>query len=168
MTRKQWQYRQFLKTPFWREMSAMKRRMVTCCERCPSRRELQCHHKVYRAEWTDTRMEDLEVVCRTCHEKEHGRHDPKQEAWSDIFWCCEGLRQIIHRRIERGLPLRRCHRKKFRQAMRMHPDNGGIELQYTRMRLMHDAVLLARSKGITGYDATHLAMIAIRPTICHP
>ncbi len=53
-------------------MSVRKRLEVGKCERCGSVRGLQSHHKFYRECWFDTKLEDLEVLCRGCHREEHG------------------------------------------------------------------------------------------------
>jgi hypothetical protein len=71
MTGKQ-RYAVFLKTEFWKGLSAEKRRQVGECERCGELEGLQAHHKVYPADWFDSRLEHLEVLCRRCHRAEHG------------------------------------------------------------------------------------------------
>lgn len=65
-------YALFLESEWWVQLSRRKRAAVGKCERCPSRRRLQSHHLHYPDNWFDTTMEDLEVLCRSCHEKEHG------------------------------------------------------------------------------------------------
>ena len=65
-------YSIFLESDWWINLSRKKRGMVGHCERCPSTDHLQSHHRFYRENWFDTLMEDLEVLCRPCHEKEHG------------------------------------------------------------------------------------------------
>lgn len=65
-------YELFLESAWWRELSRSKRWNVGQCERCHGGIKLQSHHKVYRENWFDTVEEDLEVLCRDCHEKEHG------------------------------------------------------------------------------------------------
>ncbi len=66
-------YAEFLKTPFWENLrcQAWKRDGYRCV-RCGSAWRIQAHHKVYRHPWTLTVLEDLETLCRKCHEKEHG------------------------------------------------------------------------------------------------
>lgn len=64
-------YELFLESAFWRRLSWTKRK-GQCCERCGSRKRLQAHHRFYREHWFDTELDDLEVLCRKCHEKEHG------------------------------------------------------------------------------------------------
>ena len=65
------EYSKFLRSNFWRSLSSQKRQLVGSCERCGSREVLQAHHKIYRGSWFDTRLEDLEVLCRRCHRKHH-------------------------------------------------------------------------------------------------
>lgn len=90
MTGKQ-AYREFLKSRFWLELSAKKRAMVGRCERCKCRSFLQSHHVRYPENWYDTTLEDLEVLCRKCHRKEHriARSDAK----------CHGVSTGVHRFI---------------------------------------------------------------------
>lgn len=66
-------YAMFLDSDWWIELSRMKRRMVGKCERCGCKKMLQSHHRRYPDNWFDTRLSDLEVLCRDCHEKEHHR-----------------------------------------------------------------------------------------------
>lgn len=65
-------YREFLKSDFWLKLSRKKRKKVGHCERCRSKKCLQAHHRFYRDNWYDTQEEDLEVLCRLCHQKAHG------------------------------------------------------------------------------------------------
>lgn len=64
-------YAMFLDSRWWRDLSSAKRLKVGKCERCGEREMLQSHHRFYRDNWFETRPEDLEVLCRGCHEKEH-------------------------------------------------------------------------------------------------
>jgi hypothetical protein len=64
-------YEDYLQTPWWR---ARRNRALALagyrCQRCPAKRNLEVHHRTYErigAELDD----DLEVVCRGCHEGEH-------------------------------------------------------------------------------------------------
>lgn len=65
-------YRLFLRSEFWRALSAEKRRLVGKCEDCGKRERLQSHHWRYPANWFDTTLDDLRVLCRECHRKAHG------------------------------------------------------------------------------------------------
>lgn len=62
----------FLDSDWWINLSRLKRRQVGKCERCGVVITLQSHHIHYPDNWFDTRLEDLEVLCCSCHEKEHG------------------------------------------------------------------------------------------------
>lgn len=73
------EYRKFLETNFWQNLSASKRQQVGKCERCGSTHYLQCHHRFYRDDWFQTQPEDLEVLCRPCHEKHHGINQPRPQ-----------------------------------------------------------------------------------------
>lgn len=67
------EYAIFLKSEFWKELSErVKRERGNKCERCGSKSSLQAHHKQYPKNWFETVLEDLEVLCRRCHRKEHG------------------------------------------------------------------------------------------------
>lgn len=65
-------YYDFLLSDFWIELSRLKRKLVSKCERCGSDNRLQAHHLRYPDNWFDTKLSDLKVLCRECHEKEHG------------------------------------------------------------------------------------------------
>lgn len=66
-------YKEFLQSLFWINLSdACKARAGRVCEQCGWDRRLEAHHKVYRAEWTDTKLEDLICLCATCHQRAHG------------------------------------------------------------------------------------------------
>lgn len=65
-------YAIFLLSDFWIELSRQKRRQVRKCEKCGCDSRLQAHHVRYPENWFDTRLADLKVLCRPCHEKEHG------------------------------------------------------------------------------------------------
>ena len=68
------EYRQFLQTPFWRDLSRRKKREAGYrCSECGSSQRLECHHLRYPANWFDTDLIDLEVLCRGCHKKRHSK-----------------------------------------------------------------------------------------------
>lgn len=64
-------YRMFLDSDWWINLSRSKRRAVKKCQRCGRKKKLQSHHIRYAENWFDTKLEDLEVLCRRCHELEH-------------------------------------------------------------------------------------------------
>lgn len=96
-------YRVFLQSDFWKALSKAKRELAGKCERCRSRENLQAHHTVYRSNWYETKMEDLKVLCRGCHRKEHGlgvgrrfmyfREDERMNAY---FHRCSCLNDMIY------------------------------------------------------------------------
>lgn len=77
-------YAMFLDSDWWRALSALKRRLVGRCEVCRLRVNLQSHHIRYPENWFDTTLDDLKVLCRVCHEREHGlRPEPEPAPWLD-------------------------------------------------------------------------------------
>lgn len=66
-------YGWFLSSSFWIGLSRKKRLMVgNRCERCGSTDRIASHHRFYRDHWFDVELGDLEVLCKTCHAREHG------------------------------------------------------------------------------------------------
>lgn len=65
-------YALFLDSDFWINLSRTKRRSVGRCENCGTRNKLESHHVFYRDSWFDTQLSDLKVLCRSCHEAQHG------------------------------------------------------------------------------------------------
>lgn len=47
------------------------------CERCKSIKEIQVHHKTY-ANVFNEKLNDLEVICKKCHYKEHFNKNGKK------------------------------------------------------------------------------------------
>lgn len=65
-------YVEYLKTKWWR--NKRKQRLEAAdhrCERCGKVKQLQVHHKTY-ARIGCEKHEDLEVLCRACHQAAHG------------------------------------------------------------------------------------------------
>lgn len=73
MTPNQIAYRQYLESDHWRglRVEAFKR-YGRRCSRCPSKVRLQVHHTRYRHPWESCTTDDLQILCRSCHEREHG------------------------------------------------------------------------------------------------
>lgn len=69
-------YGMFLLSDFWVALSRRKRRLTPYCERCGKTKRLQAHHRFYREHWFDTLIEDLQTLCRNCHQREHGIKRP--------------------------------------------------------------------------------------------
>lgn len=72
MSRKS-EYRMFLSSTFWQELSERKKQLVGRCEDCGNTERLQSHHIEYPADWYQTTLEQLKVLCRWCHAKVHGK-----------------------------------------------------------------------------------------------
>ncbi len=74
------QYTEYLKSPWWRARRlAVIRLRGERCERCGCRYHLQLHHRTYERVGRE-RPEDVELLCRWCHQREHGHtydHDRK-------------------------------------------------------------------------------------------
>lgn len=76
----QTEYERYLQTPGWRQRRNEALRAAGWqCQRCPSRKGLQVHHKSY-ANIGAEQPADLEVLCRQCHEGEHVVQDQREHA----------------------------------------------------------------------------------------
>ncbi len=65
-------YQHFLLSDFWIRVSNNRRSKAKFrCERCGAFGDTQAHHKFYRPQWFDVQPEDLEVLCSSCHSREH-------------------------------------------------------------------------------------------------
>ena len=65
-------YKEYLLTDKWKEKSKKCKEAYNYkCNRCGSEKELQAHHITYDNVGEEP-AEDLECLCRVCHEKEHG------------------------------------------------------------------------------------------------
>lgn len=64
-------YREYINSPHWKKKRAEFIESVGGrCERCGSTKQLQVHHKHYRTLKRESK-EDVEVLCKECHELEH-------------------------------------------------------------------------------------------------
>lgn len=97
-------YREFLRSSFWKELSAAKKDGVGKCERCGITEGLEAHHLVYRRDWYETHLEDLEVLCSDCHSKAHGKRTVpwlrhrEDEKWNRTLYWISSLREFADRR----------------------------------------------------------------------
>ncbi len=67
-------YQGFMKSRTWKNIKLAKLESVGWkCERCGRSIEDPVDHKTYERFGGDERMSDLEVLCRFCHIKHHGR-----------------------------------------------------------------------------------------------
>lgn len=66
-------YREYLQTEWWKRIKkAAIRRANFACQRCHKRAPLDVHHKTYDRLGTE-HDQDLEALCRDCHNIEHTR-----------------------------------------------------------------------------------------------
>ena len=66
-------YLEYLKSDKWKTLSDSCKKLADyMCNRCESTEKLHAHHKTYDRVG-DERMEDLECLCKSCHENEHGK-----------------------------------------------------------------------------------------------
>jgi hypothetical protein len=69
-------YRDFLKTPYWKAVSFQVKSLRPYCSQCGEHWEqLHVHHKHYRRrglEWKN--LDDLTVLCHSCHLSRHPWH----------------------------------------------------------------------------------------------
>lgn len=140
-------YRKFLKSEFWKELSARKKSMVRKCQECGRKDRLQAHHVIYRDNWYETRLEDLRVLCRKCHMVEHGmifvddgifpyREDRR---FNLIMHRCQRLRDMIFS----DRPLRPRDFAFLEKAERLYPTTPGdgcVEFHVNHTREMNKKV----------------------------
>jgi 5-methylcytosine-specific restriction endonuclease McrA len=66
------EYLDYIRSPWWvARKAAIIRHRGYQCERCSSTRHLELHHKTYERLKRE-RPEDVELLCRICHLREHG------------------------------------------------------------------------------------------------
>lgn len=65
-------YREFLQSPFWKDISSQCKARDGRCKKCGSRQRLQAHHVFYPSDWFDTTLEHLITLCHFCHKEAHG------------------------------------------------------------------------------------------------
>ncbi len=67
-------YRDYLKTPWWRFMRYTKLEIAgASCQLCSAeQRQIDIHHRTYER-LGDEDLDDLTVLCRNCHAKFHGK-----------------------------------------------------------------------------------------------
>lgn len=65
-------YKEFLQTPYWKTISCFLKIKKQKCEICGNAYNLHTHHKTYDHHGYELEyMEDLQVICETCHQKTH-------------------------------------------------------------------------------------------------
>ena len=67
-------YNQFMASEDWRDIRTVMLDIYNHkCAECGATEDLHVHHLTYERFGGDERTTDLEVLCKTCHEKAHGR-----------------------------------------------------------------------------------------------
>ena len=86
-------YQEYLKSERWATLKKIAReRAGNRCQVCNSKAALQCHHRSYDRLREDGEIDDLIVICRSCHERYHGKAPRSSRVfvsisyreWSDI------------------------------------------------------------------------------------
>jgi 5-methylcytosine-specific restriction endonuclease McrA len=74
MTERQKAYSEFLKTDFWKNLRDQAVERDKQCRHCgnTSKPLFEVHHMIYRTSWYDTRLDDLQTLCKPCHRSTHG------------------------------------------------------------------------------------------------
>lgn len=106
-------YRDFLKTPYWKAISLnVKRKSKFVCGECKEKgKHLNVHHKTYEHHGSEHKhLEDLECICEECHRKVHNIRvadcdtelyfpiddlDEKSKHIFRVFWQCIQLDRDI-------------------------------------------------------------------------
>ena len=68
----------YLQSDHWKSVREEKLSKVGHCEKCGTTLSLDVHHKEYKGLY-DIRMDDLQVLCRLCHDKEHRKKQKKHK-----------------------------------------------------------------------------------------
>jgi len=71
-----WYRNYYLRSEHWKHIRRQRLEGVRYCQRC-FRTKMRCggfdvHHLTYQNMWHE-HMNDLQVICRDCHKKEHSR-----------------------------------------------------------------------------------------------
>lgn len=128
-------YQDFLKTPFWKKLTAKKKRLVGGkCEVCGIRRGLQSHHVRYPKNWFDTDLSDLKVLCDGCHKSAHGIFVPRG-FWDEDLDLDNFLWMVTELQIEmmHGIRLNRRRKKYIRRMMERYPEDCRVKFQVVNL-----------------------------------
>ena len=66
------EYKKYIKSKEWQEKRALKIEEVGFCQKCGATENLHVHHLTYE-NFKNEKPEDLQVLCKDCHMKVHGR-----------------------------------------------------------------------------------------------
>jgi len=73
-------YDEYLRSPWWRaRKNLLLRYRGERCEHCGSGDSLEMHHRTYERLFREL-PDDLELLCHSCHQDEHGR--PGLPSWN--------------------------------------------------------------------------------------
>ena len=64
-------YHRYLKSKKWKAIRMKIINERENCERCWGENRLEIHHKTYKNVFNE-KMEDLELLCHSCHQQHHG------------------------------------------------------------------------------------------------
>jgi len=93
------QYAEYLRTPRWRAISKAIREAFEVCQRCSFPYELNVHHRTYERLGAEKIPDDLILLCRACHSREHFVEDWEKHPHlygSDIE---EGKKRILDQQL---------------------------------------------------------------------
>lgn len=72
-------YDLFLLTPYWKTIKSIMRQKYNCCQKCGSKSKLHVHHLTYEHHFYEHLfLDDLNMLCKECHEKEHNSHNEQK------------------------------------------------------------------------------------------
>ena len=72
--RRQAKYNDFMQSEDWQSIRRVKMNIAGHrCEKCGAKEELQVHHLNYDRFGGNELFTDLQVLCKPCHERSHGR-----------------------------------------------------------------------------------------------
>jgi 5-methylcytosine-specific restriction endonuclease McrA len=89
------EYEAHIKSKKWRAFCAeIRKSRGDACEKCRGTKELHVHHLTYER-LGDELPSDVQLLCRACHEKVHGRSFTKMprrkkrrdDGWAKTFWA---------------------------------------------------------------------------------
>ena len=67
-------YNEFMQSEEWRDLRTVMLDIYNHqCDVCGATEDLHVHHLTYERFGGDERTTDLQVLCKTCHERAHGR-----------------------------------------------------------------------------------------------
>lgn len=118
LTRREWYRIVYLQSDHWKALSAAARNHHgKQCAKCPRTKRLDVHHLNYRNIY-DVTVDDLQVLCRPCHKREHGEILP-------TVWVTTVFKPNLKKKAKK---------KKFGGFFTSPPAHGGKMVSKTQMR----------------------------------